>query len=134
MVRLEDYRGQVVLLDFWASWCAPCMESMPSYDAMYQRLKDRGFAVIGLNIDRDRRAALRALDQVDVSFPVAFDPMNHWSQRFRLMGMPSAYLIDHTGMIRMVYVGFSNEYLPTLEAKIVEVIEEAEGARRADAD
>lgn len=116
--RLQDYRGKVVYVDFWASWCAPCRQAMPQYERLYKQWAARGFVVIGVNVDTDREAATKALKRSKVSFPVVFDPLGTWAGRFALPTMPAGYLIGRDGIVRYVHQGFRTEDLPALEALI----------------
>ena len=106
LLSLQQYRGQLVYLDFWASWCAPCRQAMPVMDALYQRYRDRGLVVLGVNVDTDRKSAQRMLDQVRPTFPIAFDPDGKWPEAFGLKDMPTSYLIDAKGVVRYVRKGY----------------------------
>lgn len=117
-LSLQSLRGQVVYLDFWASWCAPCRVAMPHYDRWQRQWAAQGFTVLGVNVDSERRAAEQALKRTPVSFPVVYDPAGQWAQAFKLPTMPSAYLIDRQGRIHTVHAGFREKDLPALEAKI----------------
>ena len=72
-LRLEEYRGQVVLINFWASWCGPCRQEMPILDQLHQRYEDTGFAVLGVNVEGEVEPARKVLDRTPVSFPVLID-------------------------------------------------------------
>jgi len=122
--RLQDARGKVVYVDFWASWCAPCREAMPQYERLYRQWSARGFTVIGVNIDAERAAALRALKRTPVSFPVVFDPAGAWAERFVLPTMPTGYLIGRDGIVRYVHQGYRAQDLPSLEAQIEKTLGE----------
>ena len=125
-VTLDQFRGQVVYVDFWASWCAPCHEAMPALDTLYRRYRERGFVVLGVNVDSDRIPAQRMLDRIAPSFPAVFDPQGEWPQAFGLRVMPSAYLIDAKGMIRYIKSGYRSQDLPQLEATIKAALEESQ--------
>jgi len=122
--RLQDYRGKVVYVDFWASWCAPCRQAMPQYERLYRELGSAGFAVLAVNVDTDRRLAERMLKQVPVSFPVILDPQGQWANLFSPPTMPTGYLIDRKGIVRHVHVGYKSEELPAFEALIRKTVEE----------
>ena len=117
-VGLKDYRGKVVYVDFWASWCAPCRQAMPQYDRLYRKWASRGLVVLGVNVDTDRAEADRALKRRPVSFPVVYDPAGSWPERFDLPTMPSGYLIGRDGIVRYVHEGFRTSDVPALEALI----------------
>jgi thiol-disulfide isomerase/thioredoxin len=108
-VRLSDLRGKVVLLDFWASWCEPCMEGLPETEALYQAFKDRGLMVFGINVEGDERQAAAAVKSVGITFPVLMgDPDAEGEFNFsckqisdyRLDGIPAWFLIDKDGVIQ----------------------------------
>jgi thiol-disulfide isomerase/thioredoxin len=105
-LNLDDLRGRVVYLDFWASWCAPCRFSFPWMQSMKQRYGDRGLTVVAINVDRDRVAADRFLSQYHTDFEVRFDPAGQLAERFRVSGMPTGVLIDRHGQLRYTHVGF----------------------------
>jgi thiol-disulfide isomerase/thioredoxin len=117
-LSLAQLKGQIVYLDFWASWCAPCREAMPVMDALYQRYRDRGLVVLGVNVDTDRKSAQRMLDQVRPTFPIAFDPDGKWPQAFGLKDMPTSYLIDAKGVVRYVRKGYRARDAQELETAI----------------
>lgn len=117
-LSLQQFRGQVVYVDFWASWCAPCREAMPVLGALQQRYSARGFTVLGVNVDTDRKSAQRMLDQLVPAFPIVFDPKGLWPDAFGLRDMPSSYLIDATGVVRYVKKGFREKDVPQIEAAI----------------
>lgn len=117
-------RGQVVYVDFWASWCAPCLKAMPVYDELQRDLAGQGFAVLGVNVDRNRRDALRFLERTGVAFPVVFDPEGQWAERYALPGMPSGYLVDREGVVRYRHVGYRERDLPALLREIEQLLGE----------
>ncbi|WP_043769303.1 TlpA family protein disulfide reductase [Algiphilus aromaticivorans] len=123
---LEALRGEVVYLDFWASWCPPCRAAMPALDALHERLGERGFSVVGINVDRSRDAALRMLKSVPVDFPIVFDPDGHWAARYALPGMPSGFLVDREGIVRYRHEGYSAGDVPALKQEIERLLEEEE--------
>jgi peroxiredoxin len=119
-LRLHEYRGQVVLINFWASWCGPCRQEMPLLDRMHQRHVDAGFAVLGVNVEGNEKPARALLDQIPVSFPVLIDEGQVVSELYRLEAMPSSIVVDRDGVVRYIHRG----YKPGDEAKYAEVIRE----------
>jgi thiol-disulfide isomerase/thioredoxin len=103
---LESLRGQVVYLDFWASWCAPCRQSFPWMRAMQQTYQRQGLTVIAVNLDRDRSDAEQFLRRYPSGFTVQFDPQGTLAERFQVAGMPTSVLIDRHGVVRFRHIGF----------------------------
>jgi peroxiredoxin len=118
-LRLNEYRGQVVLINFWASWCGPCRQEFPLLDRMHQRYRDAGFAVLGVNVEEDPRQAREFLEKVRVEFPILFDEQQSVSETYRVMAMPSSVVLDRDGIVRYVHLG----YKPGDEVKYLEVIQ-----------
>ncbi|MGD8831925.1 MAG: TlpA disulfide reductase family protein [Pseudomonadales bacterium] len=119
-LRLDEYRGQVVLLNFWASWCGPCRQEMPLLDRLHHRYEDTGFAVIGVNVEGDAAPAQGIVDQTQVTFPILIDDGQKVSEMYNLQAMPSTVVIDRDGVVRYIHLG----YKPGDEAKYVEVVKE----------
>jgi peroxiredoxin len=111
---LSQYKGQVVMVNFWATWCGPCQQEMPLLDQMYKKFKPVGFTLIGVNVDKDAPPVKDLLARKPVSFPVLLDPTNAVSKAYHLDEMPSSVIIDKTGTIRYVHRGYKpgdeNEY------------------------
>ena len=105
-IRLEDYRGKVVHLDFWASWCPPCRLSLPWLERLHRDFGATGFEVVAVNVDEDPADALRFLDRVPVGFPVISDARGEIATLYNVQDMPSSYLIDRQGLVRDVHRGF----------------------------
>jgi len=117
-LRLEEYRGQVVLINFWASWCGPCRQEMPILDRLHQRYEDTGFAVLGVNVEGEVAPAQKIVDKTNVTFPVLIDEGQSVSQLYDLEAMPSTVVVDRDGIVRYVHRG----YKPGDEAKYVDVV------------
>ena len=117
-LRLEEYRGQVVLINFWASWCGPCRQEMPLLDRIHQRYQDAGFAVLGVNVEGEASAARKITDKTKVTFPVLIDAGQQVSEEYEVEAMPSTVLVDRDGVVRYIHKG----YKPGDEAKYLEVV------------
>jgi peroxiredoxin len=111
---LSQYKGQVVMVNFWATWCGPCQQEMPLLDQMYKKYKPAGFVLLGVNVDKEAPAVKDLLARKPVSFPVLLDPTNAVSKAYHLDEMPSSVIIDRKGTIRYVHRGYKpgdeNEY------------------------
>lgn len=119
-LRLEEYRGQVVLINFWASWCGPCRQEMPVLDRLHQRYEDAGFAVLGINVEGEEGPARELLQKVPVTFPVLIDAGQQVSELYDLQAMPSTVVVDRDGVVRYVHRG----YRPGDEAGYVEMVKQ----------
>src|SRR6201992_4479510 len=99
---LSQYKGQVVMVNFWATWCGPCQQEMPLLDQMYKKYKPAGFTLIGVNVDKEAPTVKDLLTRKPVSFPVLLDPANQVSKAYHVDDMPSTVIIDRKGNIRYV--------------------------------
>ncbi|MET0311809.1 MAG: TlpA disulfide reductase family protein [Burkholderiaceae bacterium] len=106
---LDALKGSVVYVDFWASWCTPCLRSMPALRTLYGKHRDQGFVVVGVNKDTSLAEAERFLRRFPVSFPLVDDTGDAVAKAFDVKTMPSGYLIDRTGKVRQVHRGFTAE-------------------------
>ena len=105
-VRLAELRGKVVLIDFFASWCEPCMKELPELEKLAQQLKGRDIVFIGINIDREKKNALELVNRFKLTFPVLLDPEGKVAERYDPPKMPSSYVVDREGTVRFVNEGF----------------------------
>ena len=122
-LRLNEYRGQVVLINFWASWCGPCRQEMPLLEAIDKRYQNAGFTVLGVNVEGKAAPAKEIAAKAGVSFPVLVDEGQKVSELYQLEAMPSSVIVDRDGVVRYVHSG----YKPGDEAKYVEVIKQLIG-------
>lgn len=121
---LEAYRGQVVYLDFWASWCAPCKQSFPWMIELQDRLGEEGLVVVTVNVDRDRKAADRFLAELDSDLPVIYDPEGEIAGRYELEAMPSSFVYDRKGVLRETHLGFHPGKVAEVEAELAALLAE----------
>lgn len=98
-LRLSDYRGKVVFIDFWASWCPPCLVSLPAYEKMYQELDKEEFEFIAINVDEDTEEGIFFLEDHPVSYPVLADPEGDIGIPYGIRTLPVSYLLDREGRI-----------------------------------
>lgn len=96
-VLLKDFRGKLVLLNFWASWCLPCREEMPAMERLYQEFKNRDFVILAVNIKDKRKDAVAFVKEFKLTYPVVFDPEGQVGLLYGAWGLPTTYLIGHKG-------------------------------------
>jgi len=123
-VSLEQLKGQVVMLNFWASWCGPCRQEMPLLDQMHKRYSSLGFTLLGVNVEANTKDAERWLAETPVSFPVLFDKESKVSKLYDVNAMPSTVFIDRKGNVRYLHRGYKpgdeSEYLNQIRALLKE--------------
>ncbi len=124
LLTLDSLRGKVVYLDFWASWCGPCRVSFPQLEALREELGPRGFEVLAVNVDEFEPDALRFLEDVSVTYPVVRDGDGVTPAIYGILGMPTGYLIDRAGTIRLIHQGYRKSDGAALREEIIELLGE----------
>ena len=123
-VDLAQYKGQVVMLNFWASWCGPCRQEMPLLESIYKKYSKLGFTMIGVNVEPDSNEANKWLQATPVSFPILYDTESKVSKLYDVAGMPSTVIIDRQGRVRVIHKGYKpgdeNEYMDNIRNLIRE--------------
>ena len=109
-VTLSDLRGQVIMINFWASWCGPCRQEMPLLEQIHQRYEPLGFTLLGVNVEENPADGQAFLKERPVSFPVLYDPENGISKLHDVVAMPSTVLIDRQGNVRYLHHGYKPGY------------------------
>ncbi len=122
-VRLSDYTGKVVYVDFWASWCGPCRQSLPLYESLYQKLASDRFQILAVNLDEQLADAETFLERHPVSYPVLLDPAGDSARDWSLQVMPSSYLVDGQGRLAFIYAGFEISHLEKINDDIETLLE-----------
>ena len=117
-VQLSQLKGSVVVVDFWASWCAPCREELPVLEALYQKYREKGLVVVGVNQDADEAKMAKFLRAKPLSFPIVHDAEGAVARRYAPPKMPSSYVIDRKGLIRHVHAGFRASDKDELEREL----------------
>ena len=123
-VSLAELKGEVVLINFWATWCGPCRKEMPLLEDIYQRYSRLGFTLLGVNVEEHSRDADRFLSETPVSFPILFDPANQVSQLYDVAAMPSTVLVDRNGNLRYLHHGYQDGYEDMYREQIRELVRE----------
>lgn len=123
-LHLADHRGKVVYVDFWASWCGPCVQSFPWMNAMQDKYGDAGLVIIAVNVDRDRERVEDFLSRVPAKFELIYDPAGELATEFDLGGMPCSFLVDRRGVLRGDHVGFREDDAQQLEQWIQSLLKE----------
>ena len=123
-IRLSDLRGQVVLLNFWASWCGPCRQEMPVLDEIHNKYKSLGFSVLGINLDAKSKKAIKYLKNTPVTFPVLYDPKGDVSSQYGVQAMPSTVIIDRDGNVRHLHEGYKTGYGDDYKKQIKSLLRE----------
>lgn len=123
-LKLGEYRGQVVMLNFWATWCGPCRQELPLLNRLHEQYRRSGFALLGVNVDDNPKAAEDMARQLGVSFPLLFDTDKGVSKRYDIDGMPSTLLLDRDGKVRYVHRGYRAGYEKQYEAEIRELLKQ----------
>jgi peroxiredoxin len=117
-VQLSALKGQVVMINFWATWCGPCRQEMPLLEQIHAKFEPLGFTLLGVNVEPDSATATAWLKGMPVTFPILFDTKNAVAERFGVMGMPSSVFVDREGRVRYVHRG----YKPGDEAQYADMI------------
>lgn len=120
---LSDYRGQVVLINLWATWCIPCTKEMPTLQSFYNEYKERGLVVVAINDGDPKQDVLQFAKDYDLTFPIWLDPTYiATEQAFKTMNLPSSFVIDREGIVQFMWVGGISRQM--LDAHIAPLITE----------
>jgi peroxiredoxin len=110
-VALADLKGQVVMVNFWATWCQPCRQEMPHLEALYKKYNSLGFTLLGVNVEDNPEGAKKWLaENGPVTFPVLLDPKNEVSKLYKVVAMPSTVLVARDGTMRFIHHGYKPGY------------------------
>ena len=105
-LKLSEMTGNVVLINFWASWCGPCREEMPLLNALHKKYAPLGFTVLGVNVEEDVDGAMSFLKNVPVDFPILLDNTNKVSKQYKVVAMPTTVVVDRDGNMRYLHEGY----------------------------
>jgi len=120
---IKPYKGRVVYLDFWASWCAPCRKSFPWMNELKHKFDNDKFVVVSINLDADDKLAERFLSQVPANFSIIYDPRGDLASELQLKGMPSSFIINTEGKIVSAHMGFTEKKKLRYEQEIKELLQ-----------
>ena len=123
-IKLSELRGQVVMINFWASWCGPCRQEMPLLEQLYKKYKPMGFTLLGVNVEENSNDAIKWLKGMEVSFPILFDNESKVSDGYNVSAMPTTLIIDRDGNMRYYHRGYmpgtEDEYQQQIRALLKE--------------
>ncbi len=123
-IRLSDLRGRVVLLDFWATWCAPCREAIPHLISLQKNYQAEGLEVLGMNLDKgDVEMVRRFVNAMDIPYPIVLTP-EETSRAFGVTALPTTILVDKQGRIRQKFLGFTSEISKRITSTVIELTRE----------
>ena len=123
-LRLAEQRGQVVLVNFWASWCGPCKVEMPHLNRLFDKYRSAGFVLLGVNVDEDPKLATGIATKLGLHFPVLYDADKSVSRLYDLQSMPATVLIDRDGRVRYLHRGYKDGMETAYEQQIRELVKE----------
>lgn len=122
-IKLSAYKGKVVYLDFWASWCGPCRKTFPWMNEMQKKYSKSGFEVVAINVDQKKELADGFLAKSPAEFTVLLDSQGAVPKKFEIQGMPSSFIIDRNGIVQLAHKGFKEGQAEELESEIRKLIE-----------
>ena len=123
-LRLQEQRGRVVLVNFWATWCGPCRQEMPHLNRLYEKYRASGFMLLGVNVDDDSRKAADLATKLGLKFPVLLDSDKKVSRTYDMSTMPATVVIDRNGRVRYIHRGYRDGYEATYDAQIRDLLKE----------
>jgi thiol-disulfide isomerase/thioredoxin len=123
-INVADFRGSVVYLDFWASWCGPCRQSLPFMNELHRELAGKGLSIVAVSVDKTADEARAFLAQYPAQFTIALDTAGACPRAYELQGMPSSYVIDRKGVVQAVHTGFRNSDKAGIRTQLLELLSE----------
>lgn len=125
LVDLSRLRGQVIYVDFWASWCGPCAKSFPYMNTLHANFKDSGLKIVAVNVDEQVADAEAFLREQPAEFSIALDADQACAKSFDVQAMPSTYLVDRKGKVRYIHLGFRGSEAETLQSQVRQLLSES---------
>jgi peroxiredoxin len=123
-IRLQELRGEVVMVNFWATWCGPCREEMPALNRLHEKYRTAGFTLLGVNIDDKPDNAMQLAKRLKVGYPLLHDADKRASRHYDVSAMPMTFLIDRNGRMRFAHRGYVPGYEDRYEAQIRQLLKE----------
>jgi peroxiredoxin len=125
MMSLGDLKGQVVMVNFWATWCGPCRQEMPHLEALYERYNSLGFTLVGINVEDNPEGAKKWLEENGpVTFPILLDPKNEVSKLYKVQTMPTTVLVARDGTMRFIHHGYKPGYEGEYQTQVRALLKE----------
>lgn len=121
-VSLSGLKGSVVFVDVWASWCPPCRTSLPLFNDMYKELAQYGLEILAVNVDENPQDGIDFVTKFPVDYKVLADPKGVVAETYGVPGMPTSYLIDRLGVVKMVHVGFKEKDMVKIKGEIIKLL------------
>jgi len=121
-INVADYRGKVVYLDFWASWCGPCRQSFPFMNELQREFGGNGLQIVAVSVDKTAEDAQRFLTRYPAQFATALDSSGVCPAAYRLQGMPSSYVIDRKGTVRAIHAGFRDRDKAEIRQQLIDAL------------
>lgn len=123
-IRLQELRGEVVMVNFWATWCGPCREEMPALNRLHEKYRAAGFTLLGVNVDDKTDKATQMAQRLRVGYPLLHDTDKRASRQYDVTAMPMTFLIDRDGKLRFAHKGYVPGYENNYEAQIRQLLKE----------
>jgi len=123
-LNLKEQQGNIILINFWASWCGPCRKEMPALQVLQEKYQDLGFSVWGINVEQENQAGKRFLADLKLTFPIFFDAKNTLSATYQVAAMPTSVIIDRNGIVRFIFRGYKSGYENKYAKAIKQLIRE----------
>jgi peroxiredoxin len=123
-LSLKEFRGQVVMINFWATWCGPCRQEMPALNALYEKYRSAGFVLLGVNVDSETTNAAQMVSKLKATYPILFDTDKRASVLYQVSAMPTTVLIDRDGKVRYIQKGYVAGIENKYQTQIRELLKE----------